>query len=87
MDGGRTPVDPAIDNRRRPAGGHGVSGRRTRLENLVSGVVGVTYILLGAVATSLGRGEIVPAVAAAWGPIALFAAVTSFYGLRIWRRM
>lgn len=54
---------------------------------LVSGIIGVTYILLGAVFTSLGRGEAVPAVAAAWTPVLLVGAVTCFYGLRVWRRM
>jgi hypothetical protein len=39
------------------------------------------------VATSLGRGDVVPPVAAAWGPVALAALVAVFYATRTWRRL
>jgi lipopolysaccharide export system permease protein len=54
---------------------------------LVSGVVGVAYILLGAVSSSLGRGDVIPPIAAAWGPVGLAALATVFYGTRVWRRL
>ena len=54
---------------------------------LVSGVVGVAYILLGAVATSLGRGGSIAPVAAAWGPVLVASVFAAFYALRIWRRL
>jgi lipopolysaccharide export LptBFGC system permease protein LptF len=54
---------------------------------LVSGIVGVAYILLGAVSSSLGRGDVIPPIAAAWGPVGLAALATAFYGTRVWRRL
>jgi lipopolysaccharide export system permease protein len=52
---------------------------------LVSGIVGVTYILLVAVFSSLGRGEVVPPVIGGWGPISLLSLPAGFFGLRLWR--
>ena len=54
---------------------------------LVSGIIGVAYILLGAVSSSLGRGNVIPPVAAAWGPVALAGLATLFYATRVWRRL
>ncbi|MBW2267756.1 MAG: LptF/LptG family permease [Deltaproteobacteria bacterium] len=54
---------------------------------LVSGIVGVAYILLGAVSSSLGRGDVISPVAAAWGPVALASLATAFYAARVWRRL
>lgn len=54
---------------------------------LVSGVVGVSYILLVAVSKSLGHGGAVPPVLGAWGPIAMFAAVAVYLFTRVWRRL
>jgi lipopolysaccharide export system permease protein len=54
---------------------------------LVSGVVGVSYILLMAVSSSLGRGGAVPPVVGAWGPIGLFSVLAAYFFLRLWRRL
>jgi len=54
---------------------------------LVSGVVGVSYILLMAVSSSLGRGGAVAPVVGAWGPIGLFAVLAGYFFLRLWRRL
>jgi lipopolysaccharide export system permease protein len=54
---------------------------------LVSGLLGVSYILLVALATSLGRGGAVPPVVGAWGPLAAFTGLGGWLGLRLWRGM
>jgi lipopolysaccharide export LptBFGC system permease protein LptF len=54
---------------------------------LVSGIVGVTYILLVAIFASLGRGGMVPPAIGAWSPILLLSLVAGFLGLRLWRRL
>ena len=53
---------------------------------LVSGIIGVSYILLMAVSASLGRGGAVPPVIGAWGPMILFSALAAGFGWRLWRR-
>ena len=53
---------------------------------LVSGIVGVVYILLSGVAASLGYGGALPPAAAGWGPVASFGALAAFFGVRLWRR-
>jgi lipopolysaccharide export system permease protein len=54
---------------------------------LASGILGVGYILLVAVASSLGRGGAVPPVAAAWGPVGLYGAIAAWLFGRMWRRL
>ncbi len=54
---------------------------------LVSGIVGVVYILLAGVAASVGRGGQVPAVVGGWGPIAVFALLALVFARRMWRRL
>lgn len=54
---------------------------------LVSGVIGVSYILMMAVSASLGRGGAVPPVLGAWGPVLLYSALTGWFGMRLWRRL
>jgi LPS export ABC transporter permease LptG/LPS export ABC transporter permease LptF len=54
---------------------------------LVSGILGVSYILLMAVSASLGRGGVVSPLLGAWAPILLFAALATGFGLRLWRRL
>lgn len=54
---------------------------------LVSGIVGVTYILLMAVSSSLGRGGVVLPAIGAWGPIFLLSLLAGFFGFRLWRRL
>jgi lipopolysaccharide export system permease protein len=54
---------------------------------LVSGIVGVVYILLSGVATSVGRGGYVPPLLAGWGAIAAFALVALAFARRMWRRI
>jgi lipopolysaccharide export system permease protein len=53
---------------------------------LVSGIVGVVYILLSGVAASLGYGGALPPAAAGWSPVMLFGAVASLFGVRLWSR-
>jgi lipopolysaccharide export system permease protein len=53
---------------------------------LVSGIVGVVYILFSGVAASLGYGGALPPAAAGWGPVLLFGAIASLFGVRLWRR-
>jgi LPS export ABC transporter permease LptF/LPS export ABC transporter permease LptG len=53
---------------------------------LVSGIVGVVYILLSGVSASLGYGGAVPRVIGGWGPVLLFGSVAAVLGLRLWRR-
>ncbi len=54
---------------------------------LVSAVVGVSYVLLVAVSSSLGRGGMVPPIVSAWAPIAFFALLTTAAALRLTRRL
>jgi lipopolysaccharide export system permease protein len=54
---------------------------------LVSGIIGVFYILMMAVSVSLGRGGAVPPMLGAWGPIIVFSALAAGFGLRLWRRL
>lgn len=54
---------------------------------LVSGIVGVTYILLVAVSSSFGRSGALPPVTAAWGPILLFGFVAALLSVRVFRRL
>jgi len=53
---------------------------------LVSGIVGVVYILFSGIAASLGYGGAVPPVLGGWGPVLLFGSVAAVFGLRLWRR-
>ena len=54
---------------------------------LVSGIVGVSYILLTGVAASLGHGKAIPPAVGGWSPTLAYAALAGFFGLRLWRRM
>jgi lipopolysaccharide export system permease protein len=54
---------------------------------LVSGIIGVVYILLSGVATSLGHGGRVPPLVGGWGAIAVFALVALGFARRLWRRI
>ncbi|MDJ0851520.1 MAG: LptF/LptG family permease [Myxococcota bacterium] len=54
---------------------------------LVSAVVGVSYVLLVAVSSSLGRGGVVPPIVSAWAPIASFALLTTAMACRLARRL
>jgi lipopolysaccharide export system permease protein len=54
---------------------------------LVSGVVGVGYILFSGVFASFGYGQTVSPVIGGWGPNIVFSLVAAFLGLRLWRRM
>jgi LPS export ABC transporter permease LptG/LPS export ABC transporter permease LptF len=54
---------------------------------LVSGIIGVVYILLAGVATSLGHGGQVPPAVGGFGPIAVFALLALVFARRMWRRM
>ena len=53
---------------------------------LVSGIVGVVYILFSGVSRSLGYGGAVPPALGGWGPVLLFGNVAALLGLRLWRR-
>lgn len=53
----------------------------------VSGIVGVSYILLTGVSASLGHGKAVPPAVGGWSPTLAYAALAGFFGLRLWRRM
>ena len=53
---------------------------------LVSGIVGVIYILSKGVAASLGYGGAVPPALGGWGPELLYGSVAALLGLRLWRR-
>jgi lipopolysaccharide export system permease protein len=53
---------------------------------LVSGIVGVVYILSSGVAVSLGYGGAVPPAAGGWGPVLLFGGIAAVLGVRLWRR-
>ena len=54
---------------------------------LVSGVIGVVYILLSGVAASLGHGGSVAPALAGFAPIAGFAALALAFAHRMWRRL
>jgi LPS export ABC transporter permease LptG len=54
---------------------------------LVSAVIGVSYVLVVAVGTSLGSGGTVPPALGAWGPIALFALLAIGAAVRLLRRI
>jgi lipopolysaccharide export system permease protein len=54
---------------------------------LLSAVVGIGYILLTGVSRSLGYGGAMPPVVGGWGPILIFMAIATFFGLRLWRRL
>jgi len=54
---------------------------------LISGVVGVSYILLSGVFASFGYGQTVSPVIGGWGPNIVFSLVAAFLGLRLLRRM
>ena len=54
---------------------------------LVSGIIGVVYVLFSGIATSVGRGGGVPPVVGGWGPIAVFALVAAGFASRMWRRI
>ena len=54
---------------------------------LISGVLGVGYILLVAVASSLGRGGTLSPGLAGWGPVGIFTALAAALGLRMLRRL
>jgi lipopolysaccharide export system permease protein len=54
---------------------------------LVSGVVGVVYILLSGVATSLGHGGRVPPAVGGWAAISAFALLALAFARRMWRRI
>jgi len=54
---------------------------------LVSGMVGVGYILLTGVAASFGYGATVSPTVGGWGPNIVFSLIAGFFGIRLWRRM
>jgi len=54
---------------------------------LVSGIVGVGYILVTGVAASFGYGGTVSPTVGGWGPNIVFLLVAGFFGLRLWRRL
>jgi len=54
---------------------------------LLSGVVGIGYILLTGVSRSLGYGGAIPPLIGGWGPIFVFLAIATFFGMRLWRRL
>jgi len=54
---------------------------------LVSGIVGVVYILFTGVSASLGHGGRIPPALGGWAPIALFGLVALAFARRMWRRL
>ncbi|MCH7707322.1 MAG: hypothetical protein IH884_02470, partial [Myxococcales bacterium] len=50
---------------------------------LLSGVIGVSYILFGAVSSSMGRSGILSPMLSAWGPVVLFSLVAAAFAFRI----
>jgi lipopolysaccharide export LptBFGC system permease protein LptF len=54
---------------------------------LVSGVLGVGYILLTGVAASLGYGGTVPPAVGGWAPTIVFFSLSSFLAARVWRHL
>jgi LPS export ABC transporter permease LptG/LPS export ABC transporter permease LptF len=54
---------------------------------LVSGVLGVGFIMVTAIGASLGYGGTVPPFVGGWAPTITFTAIAGFLAFRIWRRM
>jgi len=54
---------------------------------LVSGIVGVGYILLTGVSASFGYGGTLSPVIGGWGPNIVFSLLAGFFGVRLVRRM
>jgi LPS export ABC transporter permease LptG len=54
---------------------------------LVSGILGVGYILVTAIGASLGYGGTIPPAVGGWGPTFAFSLVTGFLTVRIWRQL
>jgi len=54
---------------------------------LVSGILGVGYILVTAVGASLGYGGTIPPAVGGWGSTLAFSLVTGFLAVRTWRQM
>jgi lipopolysaccharide export system permease protein len=54
---------------------------------LVSAMIGVAYVLLVAVSSSLGRGGAVPPVVGAWAPIGVFTVLMASAAFRLLRRL
>ena len=54
---------------------------------LLSGVIGVSYILLGAVSSSLGRGGILSPMLSAWGPVVFFSLLAAAVAFGIRRKI
>ena len=50
---------------------------------LLSGVIGVAYILFGAVSSSMGRSGILSPMLSAWGPVVFFSLVAAAFAFRI----
>jgi len=54
---------------------------------LVSGILGVSYIMVTAIGASLGYGGTIPPAVGGWGPTLAFSLVTGFLTVRIWRQL
>jgi lipopolysaccharide export system permease protein len=54
---------------------------------LVSGVMGVVYVLATGVAASLGHGGTVPPALGGWAGVAGFGALAAYFAQRMWRRL
>jgi lipopolysaccharide export LptBFGC system permease protein LptF len=54
---------------------------------LMSGILGVGFIMVTAIGASLGYGGTVPPFVGGWAPTITFTAVASFLAFRIWRQM
>ena len=54
---------------------------------LVSGIIGVSYVLLTGVGASLGYGGSIPPVVGGWGPTAIVAGIAGWLARRLWRRL
>jgi lipopolysaccharide export system permease protein len=54
---------------------------------LVSGIVGVSYILLTGVSASFGYGGTISPVLGGWSPNIAFSLAAAFFGFRLWRRL
>jgi lipopolysaccharide export system permease protein len=54
---------------------------------LVSGIVGVSYILITGVSASFGYGQTISPVIGGWAPNIVFSLVAGFLGIRLLRRM
>jgi LPS export ABC transporter permease LptG/LPS export ABC transporter permease LptF len=53
---------------------------------LVSGIVGVAWILFSGVSASLGYGGALPPALGGWGPALVFGSLAAGFGVRLWRR-